>query len=238
MRITLTGLDARTDLSQLASRITGYDIEFAVLVRRAQDNGPRYPSQEVIDRIVDAFPGRVALHICGTAARVALLDGSFNHTWLKNRQGKIRRIQVNGRVSRPELYVLLDRYGAEVDIITQHCGPNSDLAGCEVRRHPRGVHGDHEVLVDDSGGTGKVPDRRVPPRTKKRYGFAGGLSPETIPRELPLILEHNATWIDMESGLRSNDWFDIGRAVAAIEAVDAVLGTKRWMKQMVRQEHP
>ncbi len=82
------------------------------------------------------------------------------------------------------------------------------------------------MLVDASGGRGITPAAWEAPATAKRVGFAGGLSPENMGWQLPLIrsVAKPDFWVDMESSLRDPaDQFSVTRAQAAIAAYDAAL---------------
>lgn len=92
------------------------------------------------------------------------------------------------------------------------------------------------VLMDPSCGTGVAPTSRPVPLQGVHCGYAGGMGPDTITRqlgELSAACEGYAgtVWIDMESGIRSidedgHDIFDLSRVRRVVEAVLAadVLG--------------
>jgi phosphoribosylanthranilate isomerase len=76
-----------------------------------------------------------------------------------------------------------------------------------------------QPLFDASGGRG-VPFETVQkpldgPRTGKLTGYAGGITPETVSgvlerleAELP---KEQPVWIDMETGVRTDDWLDLDK---------------------------
>jgi len=79
------------------------------------------------------------------------------------------------------------------------------------------------VLFDSSGGRGLAPVSWPAPLPGTTCGYAGGLGPDTLTEQLPLI--HTAAngrgyWIDMEGRLRTpEDRFDLDRARRCLEIV-------------------
>ena len=75
------------------------------------------------------------------------------------------------------------------------------------------------ALFDASGGRGIEPFRWPVSPVSIRFGFAGGIGPDNLvevlrdigPREAPF-------WIDMESGVRTDDRFDLAKVRAVLEA--------------------
>lgn len=70
----------------------------------------------------------------------------------------------------------------------------------------------HAVLFDDSAGRGISPDSWDAPLAGHFCGYAGGMTPDNVQRNIDLIAKaaHGSeTWIDMESGIRKNDEFDL-----------------------------
>ena len=68
-----------------------------------------------------------------------------------------------------------------------------------------------------------MPALTVKPHTAKAVGFAGGLGPDNLARELRKIADiaRAGWWADMEGKLRVDDWFSVERAAecAAIFAL-------------------
>jgi hypothetical protein len=79
------------------------------------------------------------------------------------------------------------------------------------------------VLFDASAGRGLTPRRWPAPLPGVRCGYAGGLGPETIATELPLIeqaADGEPYWIDMESRLRAGAKdFPLDRARRVLDIV-------------------
>ena len=75
-------------------------------------------------------------------------------------------------------------------------------------------------LFDRSGGKGLVPSSWPLIRNDVFCGYAGGLGPETLSEELLKIFEMTngqEIWIDMESKIRTEKKFDLGKVVNCLE---------------------
>jgi hypothetical protein len=203
MKITLSGIDERVSTSDL--NILSNHAELAILYTHSPDGRNRYPSQGWIWSAMRSSPGRFALHVCGARAR----DG-LHARILDDLISLASRVQVNGAVEPAELLQICWRY-PDKKIITQHNIRNVWLLPVDAPNH--------EILVDDSGGNGRLPEKWERPDTMKRVGFAGGLGPTTIQSELPKFISVAEVdfWIDMEGQLRTDDWFDVRKAQSVID---------------------
>lgn len=198
--ITLTGADERTPLDALV-RLADLGAEIGLLYTFSPDGRHRYPDLRWIADATQALAGRAALHVCGQRARAGLCHSDLS--WLL---GRVGRVQVNGTLE-PDKVLRLCEWLSEKTVITQHTAANQRLVEIDAPNHA--------LLVDGSGGRGLAPRRWQRPRTEKAVGFAGGLGPKSLGRELPGIaaVAKGGWWIDMESGLRdAADWFDVRRA--------------------------
>jgi phosphoribosylanthranilate isomerase len=205
MKITFTGVDHYTNLTQLAEMANQPGIEFGILysVSQSINRIPRYPSEVFIKALMRDLPG-CALHVCGVNTRKQVLTDKYWQSALED----CSRIQLNGYVTEQEVVAFHDAF--KVPIVTQYRAydpARSMLGSCNATQH--------QLLVDASGGRGISPKDWVRPDTNKLVGFAGGLGPDNIAIELPRI--HAAAnghdyWIDMEAKVRSqNDWFNLDR---------------------------
>lgn len=201
LAITMTGVDARTDLCALPE-----GIEVGVLFTATPEGRHRYPERLEAVRILGELEGRrVALHVCGQRAIEALIVGA-----LADLTSRVQRVQVNGRVTENDLRQICLQYPLHV-VITQHTASNADLIGVDCDNHA--------VLIDGSGGRGISPVAWVSPTTRKAVGFAGGLGPDNILGEVARIrgVACGEWWIDMEGKLRDeDDWFDVRCASAVM----------------------
>ena len=200
--ITFTGLDDRTDLDEVDYLTTHYPIEIGILYS-LKNRDARYPSKQTV---AEACQYRFikSLHLCGQAARDFVELRLPQDIDLEN----FTRVQVNGSmVPKNVCDVFYDLY--RTFIIEQQ-------------------HGNHEFdnrlnqLYDPSGGSGTIPSECPKlPNDGRLYGYAGGMGPDTVIDYLQMIdAELGARyWIDMESNVRTNGWFDLGKVRKVCELV-------------------
>lgn len=219
--ISMIGIDERTDLDEL-ERLQSLDkrVEFGIITsRKWNENGNRYwnPAR------FDVLRGRnlnLSVHLCGSVAREAVANN-----WqpalelLGNNISLFKRVQLNIKECTPpdvkELVLDIPRPIEEV-IIQQRAAYDCGLFYRWMLTHP----GDHSVsvLLDGSGGTGKE-SRIIPLEDVSKVGYAGGIGPDNVARKVIELSRNTGVqdfWVDMESGVRTNDWFDISKAEAVI----------------------
>lgn len=207
--ITLTGADQSTPLMDLV-RLARMGAEVGLLYTAHPKSRPRYPTREWIANAAWALNRAAALHVCGEEGRMQLLQGKLDEM-----TRLVDRIQVNGReLTSDYVHGVCNRYHTKT-IITQHRSENNHLIQLAMSNHA--------VLVDDSGGSGLLPAKWARPETEKAVGFAGGLRPDNLEIQLPMIAaaagQRQDWWIDMESSLRDHrDIFQSNKAFAAVSA--------------------
>lgn len=203
--ITLTGADARTSVTALQSLVAVCPtVEIGLLYTATPEGRHRYPTLDWLYATAEALTQRVAIHICGTAARKQLVDGE-----LQGLVAHARRVQVNGRLTIEELQACALRAPY---LITQHNSSTEELVSVTV--------GNHSLLVDASGGKGLSPSSWQRPANAgaKPVGYAGGLGADNLAVQLDQIAvvagkSAGQAWVDMEGKLRDEaDWFDLERA--------------------------
>ena len=93
----------------------------------------------------------------------------------------------------------------------------------EFRSEPE--FGMFDQLFDLSGGEGKLPDlKNLPPlptpvHPMQKFGYAGGLGLETATDYITAINSDQPYYLDCESSIRTNDWFDASIVNALCEKV-------------------
>lgn len=198
--ITVTGADEQTDIRSLAQ----WNCEIGILYTATPEGRSRYPSYDWIAEVAPLLP-RLAIHVCGRKARAELLNEYLCIARFA------QRIQVNGLIPAKDVEKICEIYHPRT-IITQHSFNNRHLLDVGAINHA--------ILVDGSGGRGVSPDRWERPTTTKAVGFAGGLGPDNLSRELEKIkaVASGDWWVDMEGKLRINDLFSIHKATECIGA--------------------
>lgn len=217
--ITFTGVDARTDINRLREIQEQYPIvEFGVLTScHWHENGNRYLNP----RLMNALRGnglRLSLHICGRAAHdAAVKDWEKIDALTLGNLDIFERVQLNlsGRKDNPAFCWIPLVIGQE--LIVQQKGCNDLTLYENTMKHWMErpfLHRDViSVLLDASGGRG-IDTLIDNLETKEKVGYAGGISPDNVEEKLKFLMSHVTMgdfWIDMESGVRTDDWFDLDK---------------------------
>jgi len=132
--------------------------------------------------------------------------------------GYIPRVQLNisERKDNPKV-VSSTPYGHEI-IIQQRDINNFELFSSTQEKW-REYCGSLSILLDASGGRGINTPPSVLPLSCK-VGYAGGFNPDNVSEKLSYLLANHTTgdfWIDMESGVRTDDWFDLDKVVDVLK---------------------
>lgn len=208
--ITMTGADERTPIPGLLDLLIHPNVEIGLLYTVSPEGRNRYPGRDWLQLASKLLEGRFAVHVCGKRARDQLVTGELD--WLVS---YATRIQVNGKVRSGDLGVgflelVCKRYPTHT-IITQHCAGNEPLLAAAADNHA--------LLVDGSGGEGISPSNWARPEVAKQVGFAGGIGADNlVPTLEALDGLGNPTpwWVDFETKLRTQDWFDLEKANRAL----------------------
>lgn len=206
--ITVTGADEKTDLNRLMNMQVEVGILYSV---DREGKEPRYPRLGWILDAARKLP-YVSLHICGKPARDQVISGS-----LEFEIDDFQRLQVNGPLMDEQVEIICSRHKHH-QVITQW--------GCRNSGNMEVDFANHAVLVDGSGGNGVLPTSWMRPksiiRPGKPVGFAGGLGADNLVEQLKLIrpCARPNWWIDMEAGVRTDDWFDLDKVEQVINAFE------------------
>lgn len=224
--ITFTGIDSKTDIEALQEIQRQYPIaEFGVLTSyHWHENGNRYLDPQLLCNL----RGRklnLALHICGSAAHDAA-GGYWNrirfHTqdcmWFFNRV----QLNVANRTDNPRRMASTPNRKTEL-IIQQRPNDtvlyeNSKWLGCDE-------DGGVSMLLDASGGLGIDTPITLYPSDGK-IGYAGGFNSDNVGNKLAYLMENvrqGEFWIDMESGVRTDDWFDLDKVRRVLAICNEVI---------------
>ncbi len=216
---TFTGIDAKTDLNRVLELSDKYPfLEFGVLLSLTPgDKDARYMAPSVVELVLKELARHdvnTALHVCGSAVNAYVAGDQV----VKRPALYADRIQLNFSANvAPFTIEDLDKAisTAPYKIITQHFPPNADLVTALKAKN-------HQVLFDLSGGRGVSADEWPDAFESKITGFAGGLGLETIDAALPKIGKASSktnSWIDMESGIRTNGYLDLDLCEAIAQKV-------------------
>ncbi|OIO50529.1 MAG: hypothetical protein AUJ36_00080 [Parcubacteria group bacterium CG1_02_41_26] len=210
--VTVTGVDDSVRPEELIPIAERYPfVEFGVLLSQKQQGGHRFPSRNWLAELYILWrqeKERVTLsgHLCGEWVQDLCLGEpsffkDFGYTW-----EMFKRFQLNFH-AKPhltdsgKLYEIIRKQFAYKPVIFQMDGTNDEIfysleARCQVF-----------PLFDQSGGIGLVP-KAWPKQYPATYcGYAGGLSPANLQKEMGRISEvaDGTIWIDAKTSLRSGD---------------------------------
>ena len=199
--LTFTGVDADTDFSRLIALSQRYPLEWGVLFSvNRQGREPRYPSLEAIEEI-RKLPVSKAAHLCGEYAEAVMVEAPVAIDFTG-----FNRIQINSR--RPDAKAIAS--------FAQFRNLGAVMQTREIEfPADEGV----SLLFDRSGGNGRTPDAWPKHPGDRMVGYAGGISPDTIEDVLSAIDASGPHWLDMESGIRTDDRLDLDKCEAVARAV-------------------
>ena len=200
--ITFTGADDSTDVGDMIRLSALYPIEWGILFNpKRQGKVPRFPGSAA----VKGFTGcglRLAAHLCGSHAEAAMTARPLD---LPVEIAAFGRIQINHRAPDP---VRIAAFQESVGIRCIAQTRSSEFPALSVI----------DWLFDRSGGRGATP-ASWPSYPGRWVGFAGGMRPDTVLSIIETIAADGPYWIDMESGVRTGDRFDIALCHAVCAAV-------------------
>ena len=225
-RVTFTGVDSKTSPVGLLELSKKYPFaEFGVLM--SSNTGkliPIYPPVSFINEFKE-FAQRhdikIALHLCGKYAKTALDKDHFES--IDKLCRGFDRVQLNlPRKTRFDKGFEIERFvrmASVHHVILQHQGTwnTTPLTAIDNKL---------EYLHDKSGGRGEFTWTRMwpppHPRLFTRYGYAGGIGPDTIQEVLDNFISRypkQDMWLDMEGRIRTNGLFDLNKVRQVLECV-------------------
>ena len=203
-RVTFTGVDDRTNIDDLVYLTSKYPfVEFGVLVSKNNSNSGtvnRYPNLTILKRLKNKGLN-LSCHICGSIARQIVKKNDWSE--LEKLLGKdieiFNRFQLN--VSNIHKFSKEISFREDKEFIIQL---KEDTSLYDYYKVLPNVFG----FQDNSGGLGKFEDNWMD--SDRYFGYAGGLSAENVEGVIEdLLVVNNADfWIDMESSVRTDDWFN------------------------------
>ncbi|MET4720710.1 hypothetical protein ABIF63_004816 [Bradyrhizobium japonicum] len=206
--ITFTGIDNWTELYDIHALSLKYPIEWGILFSpERQGSDPRYPEGDALSRFMWSNL-RLSAHLCGEYSR-RIMAGESVVDICPVDLGCFARVQINH----------VDPVPARIVEFRNGWGKMRAIAQTRADEFPRDTSVDW--LFDRSGGRGEAPTAWPAHSGGDRLvGYAGGISPENI-RGVMSVLEQTTGryWIDMKSGVRTDDRFDIEKCRAVCEAV-------------------
>ena len=223
--ITFTGVDEKTDLTALQEIQKAYTIaEFGVLVSiKWEEKGNRYMNPDTFS-VLRGRGLNLSLHLCGRLAHNAT-NGAWNRVnhAIGFNLDLFKRVQLNISTRKDNPYRLASTPSSHTEVILQQRDVNN------LSFYENSSWMNVSVLLDASGGRGVDTPLNVLP-IEGKVGYAGGFNPANVGEKLTFLLEHHTTgdfWIDMESGVRTDDWFDLNKVVKVLEICNQIVPIKK-----------
>lgn len=232
-KVTITGIDERTDLERLQDLQKRFPFaEFGMLI--SGDwllNGNRFPDPQILWNLANILCKPYAFlhlscHFCGTMA-TGIVKGDFSVMDNLLPPSDLFRI-----FERCQLNVNADGMFGQL----RRVKPFANLQEVIVQMHsselfrefckgtlPDGV----SYLLDTSGGRGIDTPIQVVDAPGIHVGYAGGIGPDNVEEKLRTLLEYPSDgrfWIDMETRVRDDDdWLDLDKVEQVLATCDALL---------------
>lgn len=230
--VSLTGADDHISVLDLVEFQRQHPaVEWGILYVPGKEGQPRNPTQPWREEFFSQCQHhemQSAVHLCGTQAFEQLKSKTLPPELLK-----AQRWQLNANARRPEFnkFELQDLYqsaldypGFEGEVILQFHEHSSEAVDAFLSGKCRSGHL-HElarigVLLDDSRGKGvETQNWRISSGMRRNLlasvGLAGGIGPQNSDRAVQNGRQLGRPfWIDMESGIRTENEFDLGKGAA------------------------
>lgn len=218
-RVTITGADDWVSQKDLAVFSVAYPfVEWGILFSMTRAGVARYPSPDWVRELLrvkaepSPQPMKLAAHACGSFAR-AIAEGDQRF----HMDNAFARVQLNGIACGPMLAKAAAHLGAQEMILQAKDSEDLAVASLLTSHVPN-----LGVLYDVSGGRGLSPESWPVPPHGLRCGYAGGITPDNVVATVETLLASRSAsdfWIDMESGVRTDDAFDIEKVAEVLKRV-------------------
>lgn len=220
--VTITGIDERTNLVEVAAISRDYPfVEWGVLLSISKTGfEPRYPSLRRIHQLSELDIPK-SVHLCGILARNTAAQSLNSAIMALTVCPNALRLQINlgkalANYKDIQEYITTAAWRLDVQVIIQSY--DFTLPNLQAKYlNPKPLESNEDIgvayLHDASGGRGIVGPFQKPVNGDF-VGFAGGIDAENVAAKLAEIeaLDFpNPFWIDMESGVRTDDYLDLSK---------------------------
>lgn len=229
-KLSITGADNLVSVADLKQMVQTYpSLELAVLYFPEKENQPRNPGLEWRNHFFDQIPKEnTAIHLCGKDVFDTILSEDFETSSLFEELKKTERIQININARKnifshadiQHIYTKLLNHDFRL-ILQYHERSKEWILPYITQKNLENVH----ILLDSSLGKGVTPDTFEVPIELKNLnypiGFAGGLNPDNIRKVYHQVKPLNLLryWLDLESGARTDNLFDINKAYQLCQTI-------------------
>lgn len=239
-RVTITGVDDSVAMAHPYQLSIQYPfVEWGILFSADRQGSSRYPSFEwlrLFHRFEETIPVNWSAHLCGRWARDAMVGRASWWEAYGHIAPRFGRVQLNlADVTYPSSELndgMLRSYHATSTLLRRphrfiiQSGASPEPS--ELAQDLVSVGSPHaRVLFDGSGGRGML-SKSWQHAWWPSCGYAGGLNPDNVVEQLKLMATctsaNQRIWIDMESGVRTDDRFDLGKVRRVLELCAPFVG--------------
>lgn len=236
--VSFVGVDTKTNIQDIVDfrdnfpAATKRNYEFSVLFSETKSltKDMRYPDYDFCSHFLGYMAGKsvhASIHLCGSVIDKYLAeDPKIIDLCLH-----ASRIQLNLNIANytdydklsSALINMIDKH--EHHIILQQNKTKEKFMSCLLNK--KDIATDRiSLLYDSSGGFGREITSVNPPNVAHFTGYAGGLKPSNVKTVIKLIEEVNTNnmtyYIDMESGIRANNYFSIDLCKQVINNINSM----------------
>jgi hypothetical protein len=226
--VTITGADDGVDLLFLDDMMSKYPhVEWGILFSVSRAGSSRYPSQDWITSLVyDFYPKwdtGFSAHLCGAVCRRLIKDVDI--TYFDEFVGPLfSRVQLN---SFPEMTDLTPNVISLASKLREKASIILPIPNDAVLGNCQQIAADNVAYLHDrSRGTGFAPIEWPESDLPGYVGFAGGLTPDNIKAVLDILCsrpDKRHFWLDLETGARTDDKFDIKKVEKILRITEGYL---------------
>lgn len=235
--VTITGADDKVNPQILNEIALEYPfVEWAILFSKSREGSPRYPTPQWREQFYWATYNRgdiysIAAHLCGKSVDIFL--NSYDYFENEVTMG-FNAIQFNRLTAenKEQIFTFAKERDENCDIILQY-NQNTDilLNGMFEDEVPYDI----KILLDASGGKGISwqeagwPDVPEPFASRLAVGYAGGINEENVEQAVLEVFRLNKdvtdgfAWIDLETGARTDNEFDVDKVIRILDKVKKVI---------------
>lgn len=235
--VSFVGVDSSTNLQDIKNLVDAntnesFYLEFGVLYSETrQGTDPRYPLLKDINSITKFLYDELiycSIHLCGYEAISKFLEKDAEVMDLVKYAD---RIQLNINLDKFDINELaLEIANLSIDsniklknIIIQVNKSKKPLI--DLIKKFRVLYSNINFLYDASGGYGRTIEIIQPVDEEYYTGYAGGINPDNVVNIVKKIdaVNDKSYYIDMESGIRTNDIFDIKKCIKIVQSLHEII---------------
>lgn len=227
-RVTITGADDKVDHEDLLRLSVIYPfVEWGILFSKSNKGTKRFPSEDWVEALLYCCPKHdetwqnpycklmnLSAHLCGDYSK-EIMNGEYHFSGFKD---VFKRFQINFNFRNSEFDIdkFLDLKCDYNEFIFQYNKSNEFTIGLllEENKGRKNLN----ILYDSSGGRG-IEIKKIKTPFEVKTGYSGGLNPDNVEdfiRKLSKPYDCDV-WIDMESGVRTNNEFDLSKVEKVLE---------------------